>query len=132
MVVRSPMKKQKSNFVFKILVVFFLLAYVTGSIANMVLIPRYVPKYDQTAASPVMTIHRRPQSGDFGATNFLQIFDKSTFDNNLTDRLNFEPKSFNLPMCSEAFVAGLHYSHSPKSQPYNFRYAYLSLCTFRI
>jgi hypothetical protein len=126
------MKKRKPGFVFKSLVLFFLVAYVIGTVANIMLIPSYVPTFSQTAASSVITPNRRAQFGDFNVISFLQVFDKSTIDSNSPDRSNFTPGIldlyFNSPLAKAMQLPALTKNHPL----YNFRYAYISLCTFRI
>jgi len=123
------MRKLKSNIVFKYLVVCFSIAYLLGAFANMLLIPRYTIANQDVAAISQHVV----KSANFHKNNFLQIFDKSTIDNNQVNSSGHILKSC-LPV---SIRLGLF---TPKPAPvlpqsiilYKHRYAYLSFCSFRI
>jgi len=126
------MKKHQSHIFFKTTVGLFILAYLISCSSNMVCIPRYVPD------APVVSIGPRPSRGqemsaNFSNINFLQVFDKSTFDNDGPNELTLAPKSIDLGFRFRNEPVELITLYSPKNHPYNnYQYSYLSFCTFRI
>ncbi len=127
------MKKLKSNKFFKSLVFIFLILYLSGSFTNMLFIPRYVPAYLKTAAVSGFTFNRMAKYANFHTPNFLQIIDKSIFDNDQVNPLCFIPKSF-LIIFSGFGLAAIKFRSTEGRYGicFNSRRAYLSFCTFRI
>jgi hypothetical protein len=127
------MQKHKPQFLFRYLVVAFLSAYLLGSFTNMLLIPRYAPAYSPTQTSQLIGSSRYLSRDDFHAVNFLQIFDKSTIDNDGINKQAFSPKSFELIFKGHGPSMIMSASIPPKNNIYNnHQYSYLSFCTFRI
>jgi hypothetical protein len=126
------MKKQYPQTLFKTIARLFIAAYLIGCFTNMMCIPRYVP--DVPAVSIAPRPHRVYAIGaNFSNPNFLQIFDKSTVDNDVINELTFAPKSFDLVFCFRDDRVEIPPIFSPQNHPYNnYQYSYLSFCTFRI
>jgi hypothetical protein len=124
------MKKQPAQVVFKLLVIIFAAAYVTGSYTNLLYIPRYAP--DGIIVSRVANTPVHIETKDRQAA-FLQLFDKSIFDNEILNAAVFAPRAIDLffnnwpPPVTEAGI------FPPQNHlVYNCQYSYLSFCTFRI
>ena len=126
------MKRHNSGLVYRSFVLFFLAAYFVGSFANMMLIPHYVPEFSTATQNSAIAPNRRPQSCHAHSINFVQIFDKSTIDNDLSVKLLLGPKCIDLIFHGASPIISQDAFTSPKNNPYKSRYAYLSLCTFRI
>jgi hypothetical protein len=125
------MKKLKSDAFFKHLALIFSVAYILGSFMNMMCIPRYTSNGSVAAYTYAHGNNHTLRSRDFRSTNFLQVIDRSTFDND-QETLYPAPKSLEL-IFTVAFDRLTSISISPQNSiVYNQRYSYLSFCTFRI
>jgi len=90
----NSMKKLKSGFFFRVLVLFFLVTYIGCSFTNMLFIPRYVQVFSKTPVGQGFSFTRLVKYDSFHARNFLQIIDKYTLDNDQVNSFSFIPKSF--------------------------------------
>lgn len=134
MLLYISVKKLKSQKLFKFLVVFFAITYVAGSFTDMLFIPKYVPVSAQTTATA--NVHSQPvKYRDFHRPNFLQILDRSTFENDPLNPLCFTPKSFLIifTFMGFALLALKSINISPQSNiSYNLQHSYLSFCLLMI
>jgi hypothetical protein len=127
------MKKRKPRFLFRLVVVFFVLGYVSGSVANLLIIPRYVPEVSKIGQSSATMISLRPRLSDLQSVNPVRILDRTATENTSGEKFCPVPRILQLQFSTR--IAG---QKEPKfNQPqnhalYNFRNIYLSLCTFRI
>ena len=122
------MKKQQNAVVFKFLVLLFVVTFISGSFANMLCIPRYVP---DNAATHITS--RRTYKSNCRGTNLVQLFDRSNIDDNAIVKSSFTPKTLDLiPDWTYTPVVQTSPPSSQNQTPYNCQYVYLSHCSFRI
>lgn len=122
------MKKQQNVVVFKLLVLVFMTAFIVGSFANMLCIPRYVP---DNATAHISS--RRTYRSSCRGTSFIQLFDRSTVDDIGIAKSVFTPKALDLIPESTYLQVAETAQPSPQIQtPYSHKYVYLSYCSFRI
>jgi flagellar biosynthesis protein FlhB len=128
------MKKFKTQTFFKHLVLIFSIAYLLGSFANMLLIPRYTASYNPIVITTGVVSNELIKCVNFHKINFLQIFDRSMFENDqLVNTLRCIPKVFVLIFIGLGLLCKKSALIYPRSILfYNHQYAYLSFCTFRI
>jgi hypothetical protein len=127
------MKKLKSSFFFKIVVLAFLVTYLAGSFANMLFIPRYVQVYSKIPVHQGLSFTKLVKYNNFHTHSFLQIIDKYTLDNDQVNSLWFIPKCFII------IFAGFCFSGIKSRRSFffyhnffSFQYTYLSFCKLRI
>ena len=128
------MKKFKSQAFFKLLALFFLIAYLAGSFTCMVCAPAYASAPACAARARGLHFTRPVSDAKFHPANFFRIFDKTTFENDQFDNtLRYAPKCLVLVFTAQGLPgAAKRLSRRPQNVIHNHQYAYLSFCTFRI
>lgn len=127
------MKRSKSNTFFRHIVIIFSVTYLLGSFTNMLFIPRYTSLYPGSTPVSVLTFSRRVKCTNFHSANFLQIIDRSTFDNDRYNTLRCVPKNLVLIFKGPDFLRAKLITPSPQTNIfYNRQHSYISFCTFRI
>jgi len=127
------MTKLRSHAFFKYLVLGFLSAYLFASFSNLFFIPRYSFTGAKAYSVSESAFNKFVNHVNYHKTNFLQIIDKSTLDNDLNDALHIFPKCILLIFIGLGFISLWSISVSRRSTRfYSHRYSYLSFCTFRI
>jgi hypothetical protein len=125
------MKEHNRQIIFKTTVTLFLAVYLIGSFTNLLHIPRYVPDVLKVSVGGAPA-NSRALNANFSSTNYLQVFDRYTIDNDAFNELTFAPKSIDLGFGFNNMRFEINNIPPPQIHPYNYQYVYLSICTFRI